>query len=804
MRSAVRALIVLALCSAAAGLAAFWVVKPEFWGGRGPARPGPGPSGNPGADRPSAKAKAAEGKGKGAMADLYFDPRGFEDGGFGVASRYTGPLQDDASPKALKAAIEARFPRGLEALKAEYDGLKAGDPPTREQVAKRVGVERSLGLLYMYAGKFPEAAEWTEKALADAKANPGAVAKDVRADLTAVRGVIALRRGEVENCLGCLGPSACIFPIAVEATHKNPSGSNEAVRWFTDYLEERPGDLRVLWLLNLAYMTLGQYPEGVPTKYRLPVEMFKSKADFGRFENVAMRVGLDARGPNLAGGSVFDDLTGDGLPDLFSTSLDATKGASLFVNKGDGTFQDRSKAANLDEQVYALNVTRADYDNDGDLDLLMLRGGWEFPARLSLLKNRGDGVFDDATDAAGLGTPIQTEAAAWGDFDNDGKVDLFVCGEFLPPGAGESDAVKRDPRNRCRLYRNLGDGTFTDVAPSAGVEDDRCAKGVAWGDYDGDGRLDLFVSNMGQPCRLYRNLGDGKFLDVAPELGVTGPAFSFACWFWDYDNDGRLDLYVNDYRASVGEAVASNAGVALEGGSRPALYRNEGKGRFRDVTESVGLARAMAPMGSNFGDVDNDGFPDFYLGTGSMSYSGLDPDLLFHNNGGFRFDDITTSSGTGHLQKGHGVSFADWDNDGDLDLFVELGGGTPGDQAYNVLFQNPGHEGHFLKVKLVGAETNRAALGARIKADFPGAGGETRSVYRTVGNNSSFGGNSLVELIGLAAATKATLTVSWPTSGTTQTFPDLAAGRYVEITEGQDAPKDVTLPKLTPPKGPKS
>ncbi len=156
---------------------------------------------------------------------------------------------------------------------------------------------------------------------------------------------------------------------------------------------------------------------------------------------------------------------------------------------------------------------------------------------------------------------------------------MFVCGEYLPPG-GVPSSEPRDPRNRCRLYHNRGDGTFVNVAAAAGVTNERCAKGSAWGDYDGDGRLDLFVSNMGQACRLYHNEGDGKFRDVAPELGVTGTDFSFACWFWDYDNDGLLDLYVNDYRARVAEVLASAMGLKIEGSSRPRLYRNLGSARL--------------------------------------------------------------------------------------------------------------------------------------------------------------------------------------------------------------------------------
>jgi hypothetical protein len=183
-----------------------------------------------------------------------------------------------------------------------------------------------------------------------------------------------------------------------------------------------------------------------------------------------------------------------------------------------------------------------------------------------------------------------------------------------------------------------------------------------------------------------------------------------------------------------------------------------------------------------------------------MSYSGLVPNVMLENVEGRRFEDVTESSRTGHLQKGHGVSFADWDGDGDLDLFAVQGGGYPGDQGYNVLFQNPGHGRHWLKVKLVGTKTNRSALGARIQAELKGPDGGWRSIYRTIGNNGSFGGNSLVESIGLGDATAvARLTVTWPTSRTTQTFRDLAADRMIEITEGADSYRVVPQRPLTIP-----
>ncbi len=712
------------------------------------------------------------------------------------------PIADPRSLSELAEAVRGRGRRGIAELRAALDA-PSPLPPGRERAFERINRLKSLGMLHMYEGEFRDASSWFGKALELARGPE--FAPKVRADLMALLGIVSLRLGEVENCLECVGPSSCLFPIDPSAVHKKPAGSREAARWFASYLEEKPRDLRVIWLLNLAAMTLGEYPGGVPEADRVPLGPFASAVDIGRFENVAAAAGLGARGANLAGGSVFDDFTGDGLPDLFTTSLDADRGASLLVNRGDGTFADRSEGAGLDDQVYALNVRAADYDNDGDLDVLLLRGAWEWPARASLLANRGDGTFVDSTVAAGLGEPIQSEAAAWGDYDDDGRLDLFVCGESLPPGGRPDAARPADPRNRCRLYRNLGDGKFADVAAEAGVTDDACAKGAAWGDYDGDGRLDLYVSNMGQPGRLYHNEGGGKFRDAAPGLGVAGPDMGFACWFWDFDNDGRLDLYVNDFRARVPEVLASALGVKLAGASRPRLYRNLGPSGFRDVSAEIGLDRAMAVMGSNFGDVDDDGFLDLYLGTGDMAYSGLDRNLMFKNMAGARFEDVTTSSGTGHLQKGHGVSFADPDGDGDLDLFIELGGAVPGDRGYNALFRNPGHGRHWLKVKLVGKVTNRSAIGASIRADVKGTDGTTRTIYRTVGNNSSFGGNTLVETIGLLGDREvAELTISWPTSRTTQAFQDVAADRTIEIVEGVDAFKvlhPVPEGPATPPSG---
>jgi hypothetical protein len=243
-------------------------------------------------------------------------------------------------------------------------------------------------------------------------------------------------------------------------------------------------------------------------------------------------------------------------------------------------------------------------------------------------------------------------------------------------------------------------------------------------------------------------------------------------------------------------AAAALGPPAREAGF-PRLYRNLGPDGFRDVAAEVGLDHAWTPMGCNFGDVDNDGFLDVYLGTGRPSFSYLMPNLLFRNDGGRRFEDITAATGTGHLQKGHGVAFADWDGDGDLDIFLQAGGAVPGDRAHNVLFENPGHGHHWLTVRLVGTRTNRSAIGARIRVDVAAPGGGTASRYRTITTGSSFGGNPLACTLGLgpAVAVRA-LEVSWPTSGTRQLFREIPVDRSIEITEGRENVRVLDAPSI--------
>jgi len=702
-----------------------------------------------------------------------------DDSGQGLVVKFSQPITDPQSLEQVRKADEGRGQRGIARLFEEHASIDRRTPAGRAQALQCLVF---LGLLHMSVGEFVQA----DQLFVQAQTVDPDCPRLLRANLEALRGVAAIRRGEVDNCVACCSGASCIFPLSPDAVHLRPSGSREAIGHFTTYLEQRPEDFGVQWLVNVAYMTLGEYPDRVPRKYLIELGPFQSDGGVGRLENIAGQVGLSARGANMSGGTIVDDFTGDGLLDVFYSTKDPTQGCALFVNRGDRTFDDRSARAGVVPQVGALNCTHSDYDNDGDLDVLLLRGGWETPRRLSLLRNLGDGQFADVTIAAGLCEPIASQAAAWADFDGDGYVDLYIAGEF--------HSGTPDPRNRGRLYRNNGDGTFTDVADKAGVGNDRWGKGVAWGDYDDDGRPDLYVSNQGQGNRLYHNNGDGTFTDVAPRLGVTEPNFSFSCWFWDFDNDGRLDIYATGSRATLAQIILSQLGRPT-GGERPRLYHNLG-GRFQDVTTEAGLDRVWLPMGSNFGDIDNDGFLDFYLGTGSPPYSYLVPNVLLHNVGGRRFEDVTIASGTGHLQKGHGISFADWDRDGDVDIFLESGGATPGDKAHNVLFRNPGHGNRWLTLKLVGTRSNRAAIGARVRLDLSGPGGP-RSLYRVIGGTSSFGGNPLTPTIGLGRAKVITaVEITWPGSGIRQTVRGLPLDRAVEIMEGREGYRVLDWPKI--------
>jgi hypothetical protein len=226
------------------------------------------------------------------------------------------------------------------------------------------------------------------------------------------------------------------------------------------------------------------------------------------------------------------------------------------------------------------------------------------------------------------------------------------------------------------------------------------------------------------------------------------------------------------------------------------LYRNLGGGRFGDVTARAGLDKVYMPMGSNFGDVDNDGFQDIYLGTGSPSYGALVPSVLLRNKAGQAFVDITTSSGTGELHKGHGVAFADLDRDGDEEIVFKVGGATPGDAHAFRLFDNPGHGNDWLALDLVGVTSNRGAIGTRIAVTVHGQGGARRVIRRTVTSGGSFGASPLEQHIGLGRAERVDVEVEWPASRTRQAFTNVPKNTVARIREGADRVEPLSRPRL--------
>ena len=595
-----------------------------------------------------------------------------------------------------------------------------------------------------------------------------------------------LRLGERMNCIQNHNAESCIFPISKAGMHHDKMGSEKAIEIYKSVLIDNPNDLESKWLLNIAYMTIGGYPQQVPPQFLLKIKNDDSMHIVKPFTDVAANVGLNYK--CMAGGTIVHDFNNDGYPDIVLSGWSLTEPMRYYRNNGDGTFTDIADSSGLGYLTGGLYITQTDYNNDGFKDIFVLRGGWrgkfgKIPN--SLLRNNGDGTFTDVTKESGLLSFHPTQTATWADFNNDGWLDVFIGNETSPGG----DA------HPCELYINNKNGTFTEVAAKAGCAITKFVKGVTSGDYNNDGLTDIFISTLNGDKILLKNEtvknGPVKFKDVSKEAGLTNNRYrTFPTWFWDYDNDDWLDILVCGYEfteslayyaaAEATQAPVNNAGKVF-------LFRNKHDGTFEEVTDKVGLNKVAFAMGSNFGDIDNDGYLDFYLGTGNPSFKSAVPNKLFKNINGKSFLDVTSSARVGNIQKGHSVSFVDLNNDGHEDIYIKMGGAYKGDAYENSLYLNPGqNNNHWINLSLQGTVSNKVAIGAKIKVTFKENNIE-RSVYRDVNAGGSFGSNPLRQHIGIGLATTIEkIEIKWPVTGKVQVFVNPPIDTNIKITEGEN------------------
>ncbi len=675
---------------------------------------------------------------------------------------YSKPPGWNHDPRAICDTRRASLAAMLESLQRHLASLGSEPAPSADLMQTHAG----MGMLHAYDGRMADAIRHLDEAHRVAIA----IGSEAALALEEALGVAHLHKAAADNGVPRSPGQLSLVTATPHDGYGDATHADKAVTHFLKYLSARPDDIEVKWLLNLAYRAAGRYPSGVPPAHLIPPDVFTSAEDVGLFRDIATELGLQSVA--MAGGVIVDDFDDDGGFEVVTSSMDSCAPLRMFARDVQGSFVDVAERAGLAGQLGGLNLLQGDYDNDGCLDILLLRGGWDVPQRKSLLRNDCRGRFTDVTVASGLALPVTaTQTAVWLDFDNDGRLDLFVGNENAP----------------AQLFLNMGDGTFMDVARPAGVQLSGFIKGVAAGDYDNDGWTDLYVSNVSGRNVLFRNSGGGTFTDVTETAGVTGPERGFATWFFDYDNDGWLDLFATSYFLSVEESARTYLGLPHHAATLM-LYRNTGDGTFADVTAATGLDKVFMPMGANFGDIDNDGWLDIYLGTGSPSYAALVPSVLLRNRDGRSFVDVTASSGTGELGKGHGVAFADLDGDGDDEIVFEVGGATPGDAHALRVFDNPGHGHNWIEISLVGVTSNRSALGARLAITVQQADGTRRTLHRTVGSGGSFGASPLRQHVGLGAATSIeAIEIWWPASGTRQRFADVAVNQWLQVTESEAA-----------------
>ena len=556
------------------------------------------------------------------------------------------------------------------------------------------------------------------------------------------------------------------------------------------------------------------------------------------FLNTPLKFGMIRYGP---AGITAADYDNDGLYDLFIPDGVASR---LFRNLGNGRFEDVTEKAGLAGLDGVSVALFADYDNDGYKDLFVSR---TFKPN-QLFHNNGDGTFTDVTERSGIGEDCCTTVASWADYDNDGLLDLYV-GRYLDPRKTIPTTFYARNGEENQLYHNNGDGTFTNVTKKAGVGDPGLCLGTVFGDYDDDGYPDLYVVNDFGRKTLYHNNRDGTFSDVTTKAGALAYGAGMSASFADYDNDGKLDIYATNIRsehawyaapATVNRYMANSwrqgvwktdmplywqifqqsgfafTGVFQQMASGNTLLRNKGDGTFEDVTWKAAANPVGWFWGASFGDFDNDGWQDIYAAVGwvrndpdteieleflnnvvthqdiyktglyfdpkyfgNRSWHGWERNRHLRNNGDGTFTEIGRGLGTDLLKNSRGVAVADFWNRGVLDIAV-----AASTDRHALLRNEIPAKRNWLQVELVGVKSNRDAVGARVTIVA-----KDKLQMREVVLGDGYGSqNSLRQHFGLAdAAVVDELTVRWPRSGLVQKFRNVAANRIVEITEGQQA-----------------
>ena len=525
-----------------------------------------------------------------------------------------------------------------------------------------------------------------------------------------------------------------------------------------------------------------------------------SSSDSIRFRDVAKRAGItvvtrnDAQGrkyqaETMLGGIAVLDFDADGWMDIYVANgaslpslvkTDATYWNALYRNNGDGTFRDATRSAGVQGEGFSVGVAVGDFDNDGWEDLYI--GGVN---KNVLYRNNGDGTFTDVTEQAGAtghdrhGKKLWTVAAAWLDYDNDGFLDLFASNycDWSPDTELVCGGIDSEARTYChpdsyrgqppQLYRNLGDGTFSDVSVETGVGHVLGkGMGLAVADYDGDGYQDVFVANDNSRNFLFHNQGNGKFREEGIPLGVAfngdGRYISgMGADFRDFDGDGLPDIVMTGLKRETFE-----------------LFRNIGGQYFDDAsaaTNIIALSRRWSGWSCGFADFDNDGNRDIFTANGDLDIGGSQPNRVFRNGGEGSFADVSDHEDAGLVaaRLHRGAAFADFNNDGRLDIAVTALNQSP------ALLMNETLAGHWLQLKLDGRESNRSALGARVTARAAG-----RVQVAWVANSVGYASASDLRVhFGLGKAVRVEeIQIEWP-SGQVQTMRDVAADQILRIVE---------------------